>query len=383
MNNKNILKYICIGAISTTAFNYAFAEEAQNVTATPSIEWTGYLDFYYQASPEGHYISASGPRVLEGRAFDRHVNQMTLNMAEVSMKKAAGKVTFKADLAAGEMVDQLSGGSSQVTPNPAANESTRNVTQATLTYAASDRLSVTAGKFYTHLGLEVTKAKDNWQYSRSYTFNYGIPFWHEGVSVNYAIVPKQLAATVYFLNAWDGRISQKQNESSTVGLNLNYTGVDDLTVNYNYLGGAETADKGLREVHELNATYKINETFSVAMDYVAGSQKEIATLGDVKWSGAGLYLKAKVNDLYTVSPRYEVFDDSDNGFAISGGLAAAGVKQKITSWTLANNFNLNDGLEARLELRADKSDTDSFFKEKGGSATDSQQSYTAALLYSF
>ena len=374
MNNKNILKYICIGAISATAFKAA---------ANPVGEWAGYLDFYYQASPEGHFVSTPGPRVLEGRAFDRHVNQMTLNMAEVSLKKTAGKVSFKVDLAAGEMVDQLSGGSSQVTPNIAANESTRNITQATLTYAANDRLSITAGKFYTHLGLEVTKAKDNWQYSRSLTFNYGIPFWHEGVSVNYAFLPKQFAATLYFLNAWDGRISQEQNESSSVGLNLNYTGIEDLAVNYNYLGGAETADKGLREVHELNATYKINETFSVAMDYVAGSQKEVASLGDAKWNGAGLYLKAKVNDLYTISPRYEVFDDSDNGFAISGGLAAAGVKQKITSWTLANNFNLNDGLEARLELRADKSDSDLFFKEKDGSATGSQQSYTAALLYSF
>lgn len=382
MKNKNILRYICATALSTAAFSSATAQE--NAATVPTIEWTGYLDFYYQASPEGHYVSAKGPRVVEGRVFDRHVNQMTLNMAEVSMKKTAGKVTFKADLAAGEMVDQLSGGSAQVATNPAANESTRNITQATITYAANNRLSFTAGKFYTPLGFEVTKAKDNWQYSRSLTFNYGIPFWHEGVSVNYAIVPKKLSTTVYILNAWDGRVSQEQNESSTVGLNLNYTGVEDLTVNYNYLGGAETAVKGLREVHELNATYKINETYSVAVDYIAGSQKEVAALnGAAKWTGTALYVKAKVNDLYTISPRFEIFDDSDSGFAVTGSLGAAGTKQKITSVTLANNFNLNDGLEARLELRADKSDSDSFFKEKDGSVTDTQQSYTAALLYSF
>jgi hypothetical protein len=138
--------------------------------ATSGIEWTGYLDFYYQTSPQAHSSAATfGPSIVEGRFFDRHTNQMTLNMAEIGFKKKAGKVSFRADLAFGEMVDQLSGGGSQsVTAtnptNTAANEPTRSVTQATLTYTANDRLSFTAGKFYSHMGLEVTKAKDNWQY---------------------------------------------------------------------------------------------------------------------------------------------------------------------------------------------------------------------------
>ncbi|MBK9322022.1 MAG: porin [Bdellovibrionaceae bacterium] len=391
------LKKALVGLLAIGAVNSASAEESkeQATNSALGIEWNGYFDFYYQSSPQGHAAipaTSAGPAVVEGRYFDRHSNQMTLNMAELSLKKKTGKVSFRADLALGEMVDQLSGGGSQSVTgtgagqnptNTAANESTRNLTQATITYAATEKLSVTAGKFYTHMGLEVTKAKDNWQYSRSYTFNYGIPFWHEGISGTYTVIPDKFAGTIYLLNAWDGRLSQEQNKSTTVGANLNFTGVEGLVANYNYIGGAEATDQSRREAHEINLTYTVNPTIILATDYVLGTQKNIPTTGDAKWSGLAVYLKAALSSFYSISPRYEVFDDSDKGFAIAGGFSASGTKQKITSWTLANNFNLGDGLEARLELRSDKSDSNLFFKDKDGANSDHQESYTAAFLYSF
>lgn len=365
----------------------AFAEEKIN----SEFKWQGYLDFYYQSSPQAHRVTSTttnGPEVIEGRYFDRHINQMTLNMAELSFQKSTGRTSFRIDLAAGEMVDQLSGGSSQAVTatnptNPAANEPTRNITQAIISYKLKDDLTLSAGKFYTHLGLEVTKAKDNWQYSRSYTYNYGIPFWHEGLSLNYQVVPEKFSTTFYVLNAWDGRISQEQNKSTTLGANLSYTGIKDLTLNYNFIGGAETSSDGQRQVHELNSTYNISERFAVAFDGIFGEQQKVPTLGNAKWSAFAVYLKAKINNIYTISPRYEIFDDSDQGFAISGGLSAAGVKQKISSITLSNNFNLSDGFETRFELRSDKSDSNTYFLNKDHSATDHQEAYTLALLYSF
>jgi len=394
MKNRNdFLSKVVIGIVTTFAFCHVRAEENKVVPSNSGVELNGYFDFYHQGSPQGHnFGNPTGPEVVDGRYFDRHVNQMTLNMAEISLKKKSGKVSFRADFSVGEMVDQLSGGGSQSVTgsgsgqnptNTAANEPTRNLTQATVAYSASDRLIIMAGKFYTHMGFEVTKAKDNWQYSRSYTFNYGIPFWHEGISGAYAVVPDKFSTTIYLLNAWDGRISQEQNQSTTVGLNLNYTGVQDLIANYNYLGGGESADKSRREVHEVNLSYTVSPTLSLAADYVAGMQKDIPTTGEAKWSGLAFYLKFAVNGIYTISPRYEIFDDSDSGFAIAGGLSSPGTKQKISSWTLSNNFNLGDGLEARIEMRSDKSDSNLFFKDKAGGSTDQQNSYAAAFLYTF
>lgn len=397
MRKKSLASKLLVSFFISISCHSVLAEEAK--PADSSVEWTAYFDFYSLSSPQAHAAvpaTPGGPRVIEGRYFDKQVNQMTLNMAEISFKKRSGKVSFRADLAAGEMVDQLSsGGSQSVTgtgagqnpTNLAANEPTRNLTQATLSYALSDRFSITAGKFYSHMGLEVTKAKDNWQYSRSYTYNYGIPFWHQGISATYAVVPGAFATTVYALNAWDGRISQEQNKSTSLGANLNFTGIENLVANYNYLGGAETTAKSRREAHEVNLTYTLTPSLAFATDYVLGTQKDIPGLGDatsnVKWNGLAVYLKANWGGFYTFSPRYEIFDDSDSGFAIAGGLTAAATKQKITSWTLANNFDLGDGFEARLELRSDKSDSDLFFKDPEGAAIDHQESYTIALLYAF
>lgn len=277
------------------------------------------------------------------------------------------------------------GGSTSVTAtnptNPAANEPTRNITQAILSYQATERLSFSFGKFYTNIGFEGTRAKDNYQYSRSYLFNYG-PFWHQGASATYAIVPGKLNGTLFVLNGWDGRSSQQNNSEVTLAANLNYVASPSLTVNYNYIGGDETAGFGRRELHEVNALYQFSENYALAMDAQTASQQSVNSQ-TMRWSGIAVYFKGKLNSFYTISPRVEYFDDAD-GFAVVSGMSGAGlVPQRITAYTLTNSFDLGDGLEARLEVRHDHSSSDQFLKDSNGGLTDKQTSYTLALLYAF
>src|SRR5205085_1561127 len=97
----------------------------------------------------------------------------------------------------------------------------RNITQAYLSYSplSLPALTVTAGKFYAFIGLEGFKAKDNWQYSRSFSYNFN-PYWHQGISAKYAFVPDKVSATIFYINASDGRLSQETNRSPSVGLNF-------------------------------------------------------------------------------------------------------------------------------------------------------------------
>lgn len=367
------------------SLNVAAAESAPS-----PFEFSGYLDVYYQNSPEAHdpTAPATGPAYLEGRVFDAHSNQVTLNMVELSAKRKVGDVAFRVDLAFGHMVDALAGSGTLSNGQPAAanaQEPTRNITQAFVAYspASVPNLTITAGKFYTHMGYEVTRAKDNWQYSRSLTFNYAIPFWHEGLSANYAFVPGKFGATIYLLNAWDGRVSTEANKSATLGANLNATPIDGLTANYNYIGGVETV-RDRREAHELNVAYAVSPQVSVAADYVMGSHEKAVNTNtdDAKWSGLAFYVKYSPMSWYTLSPRYEIFNDAD-GYLLGTHSNTPATKHKITSITIANNFTLHDGLEARLEYRSDKSNADGYFKNSSGSNSDKQDSYTAALLYSF
>ena len=350
--------------------------------ALSGVELNGYLDMYWQWSPQAHAATA-GPRVSEGRMFDRLNEQMTLNMVEISAKKKSGKVAYRIDADFGEMVDVLANNSATSAamgvnnPNPAANEPTRNIAQATITYSASDRLAIAIGKFYTFLGFEVVKAKDNWNYSRSLAFNYAIPLWHEGANVTYTLIPTKLTGALYLMNSWDGRVSAENNKSPTYGVNLVYTGVSDLTLTYNYINDPEAgATNGQRDAHELSAVYVLNPKFSFAFDGFIGAQKKVSGANNAKWTGAALYAKASICNGYSLSPRYESYDDSDGGFS-------TGIRQKLTGLTLTNAFDLGDGLEARVEYRTDKSDSSTYFKSSDAVGTDHQDTWSVSALYSF
>lgn len=375
MNKINLL--ILLGSIVTAGFSAS----AQETKSNP-MEFNGYFDLYYQNSPQAHNaVGANPPRTVEGRAFDRLNDQFVVNMVELSAKKKAGKATFRVDAAFGEMVDVLSNNGPQAgvmgtAANPASEDPTRNITQATVAYAPTESLTITAGKFYTHMGYEVTKAKDNLQYSRSYSFNYAIPLTHQGIGLTYAVMPSKLNISGYLLNGWDHRASQRTNKAPTVGAALNYTPMDGLAANYTFISAPEAGvGNGTREAHDVNLSYTVMPMLTIAADYVMGTQKKVAGGADAKWTGTVLYIKAPLTSWYTLSPRYEIYDDADN--------FTTGTKQKITSLTVANNFDLGDGLEARLEYRTDKSDVSTYFKDKDGAATDKQDSYTFALLYNF
>jgi hypothetical protein len=367
---------------------FALAEDK----APPPFEFNGYVDFYYQNSTQAHrpLSPATGPSYLEGRVFDNLNDEMVLNMAEISVKRKVGEVSFRMDLAFGQMVDALAGSGTLANGQPASansQEPSRNITQAIVTYTPVKipNLTVTAGKFYALIGYETTKAKDNWQYSRSLSFNYAIPYWHEGLSLQYGFVPDKFSAMVQVVNAWDGRISSESNKSPTFCFNLNTTPVADLAVNYNFMSGTESSDAyATRQLHELNAAYTISSKVSVAADYVMGSQKHAisADNSSAKWNTVAFYVKYNPVSWYTLSPRYEIFDDTDKGYALSGFNSAGGTKQKIKSFTVANNFMIADGLEGRLEYRTDKSNSSGFYKDRAGQNTDHQDSYTAAVLYS-
>lgn len=355
------------------------------------LEMTGNLDFYYQVSPQAHRASVgnlSGPPVLEGRFFDRNSNEYTLNLAEVVIKKKSDKVSFRIDLAAGELVDQMSGGGSQSVTNTnptnrAANEPTRNVPQAILSYDATDRLGFTVGKFYTHIGFEAVHTKENWNYSGGYLFAYG-PLWHEGLQINYKLIPDRLTGTLFVVNGWDGRISEERNRGSSVGFNLNYVEENKYVLNWNYLGGSESGGSGRRDLHELNAKVFLNEKWTLGLDLQQVTQHKVPGESTVSWYGAAAYAKALLTSSYSISTRYEYFDDSDAGFAIGGALLGpSAIRQRISAWTLTQSWDLGGGLETRFELRRDDSNRNTFFLKDDRTPTRSQESATVAILYSF
>jgi len=368
--------------------NMAFAQQP---ASDQSLKINGYFDSYYQYSPQAHGpATGTGAPYIEGRVFDNLHNQVVMNMVELSVTKKTEEIFFRVDLAFGQQVDAMvtngSIGSTTGQPVGADAEPTRNITQAYLSFTPKEmpRLNVTAGKFFAFIGLESFKAKDNWQYSRSFSYNFN-PYWHQGMSVRYAIIPDRFSAALFFINASDGRLSQEANRSPSTGVNLGFSPSEGWTANYNYLGGAETATpNSRREVHEVNTTYQITPQLAVALDYAHGTQKNVLATGeDGSWWVADAYLKYQPVSWYYISPRYEYLDDSDQGVGLSSFSSAGGVKQKIQGLTVTNAFQMSNGLELRLEYRNDRSDKDTYFKSAKGGTAKTQESFTAAALYGF
>lgn len=359
-------------ALIIIGFCSPVAAHADSPSAQPLSGWElgAYFDVYNQSSAEAHAGTPAWPHVVSGRLFDSKTNVTTVNMAELSARKTSGKTLFRIDAAFGDMVDGLS----------AATEPTRNITQAFVTYKPIESLALTFGKMYTPIGFEVVKAGENWQYSRSYTFNFAIPLWHQGMSAAYTVIPSKFTGTIYAVNNVGGPISTSTGSNPALGVALNGTPAEQITANYVFMTTSEpAAGEGMRELHDVNVTYNFSQDFAAAADYTSGTQRKPSGISkdSTSWSGLSVYGKARFG-FYTLSPRYEIFDDSDSGYAIN---AATKVEQKLTSLTLTNKFDLDPGLEVRFEYRTDKSDKSTYFRKADGSASDGQDSFTVALLY--
>ena len=144
----------------------------------------------------------------------------------------------------------------------------------------------------THIGLELTKPKDNWNYTRSTIFTFGLPLWHAGAHLGYSVIPNIFAVNTYLYNGWNTMVDN--NFSPTYGLQLKWSPNDKFTWIYNYIGGPEQAsdNKNWKQVHETNLTYNLTPTVSLASDFIYGNEKAVTTTGvDADWYGAqvGLY----------------------------------------------------------------------------------------------
>ncbi|MBX9766072.1 MAG: porin [Bdellovibrionales bacterium] len=245
---------------------------------------------------------------------------------------------------------------------------------------------------YTHMGFEFTKSKDNWNYSRSMMFNYGGPFFHTGMGVGYAILPEKLNSTFYILNGWDGRVSGEQNQSSTLGWNVNWTPSSNFVMNYNLISGSETSDnEAIRQVHEVNASYSVTSSVTVAFDYLTGIQKRSVVTPavlDTKWSGMAAYLRYKAHPSFSGTLRYEIFDDT-NGATLPGGggfyTHDSTKSQKVSAITATVGTQLAEGLDLRLEYRSDSTDKvdTGIFRDRNGSNTSKQDTVSVSVLATF
>src|SRR3989304_1277201 len=156
-------------------------------------------------------------------AEEKKVDSMTVE----DIKKALGLSIY------------LQGGYAYNFENPDSQEN--DLTEAYIDYLAplGRGLKFRFGKFATYHGAEVIEAKDNPNYSRSFLFNYAIPFTHTGLMISYP-VSDALTGNVHIVNGWDNTDDNKKGK--TFGLSLGYIPMEQFSMNFNLMYGPEKDD---------------------------------------------------------------------------------------------------------------------------------------------
>jgi hypothetical protein len=387
---------VSLAPISTSTEGSA-KSEAASAPAAASVPTTkastsisGYLDMYYSynlnkpsvASTTAAGTGTSLPSPTNAlRAYDLFHDQISLGLAEITVKHTNGGATILMDFDFGSSADANAFGAETSTTNLVS----KNIGQALLTYAFSDLpgLVIGAGKMYTHIGLETAKAKDNWNYSRSLIYTQTLPVWHTGASVGFETMQKTIFANAYIYNS--SNIYNESNKDKSYGAQIKWAPSSSTSVVYNFLVGPSNKKAGShsRQLHNVNFTWGMSTALQFNGDFLLGSEDTVTISTNspklVNYTGASLGAKFAVTPSYFISGRADYLADTDSAIYPTEFSTS---NQVITSYTLTNNIALNENFNSIFEVRLDQSSRETKFVTKDGTSS-SQTTVLVSGLYAF
>ena len=308
------------------------------------------------------------------RIFDQKANSFLLDLAQIQFAREAplGGVGYKLKLSFGETAKYIHS-TGLGDPGDAF-----DLTEAYVNYVAPlvSGLKVQFGKFATYHGAEVIEARDNFNYSRSFLFNYGIPFTHTGFLVGYTF-SKALTTNLYLVNGWD--TFNDNNKGKTFGTSFVVTPIEPLSMNFNFMYGPEQSDNSshYRFLADWVGTFKAtkNLTFTINADY-ANEEKDPLNGGkNSRWYGIAGYAKYDFTDWLSASIRAEYFGDT-NG-------VRTGIAQSLKGITFTPEFRILKNLLVRPEYRHDWSNKDAFDSKNTTFSKKSQDTIALSVMYSW
>ena len=350
------------------------------------LTFSGYIDSYYVLNfnnpTDRSNLGASGT----ARAFDQKSGQFSLGLVQTKLGYAYKNTDVVVDLTFGPNADL--GQYGNVIGPLGRGTTALAIKQAYFNWKPTDKLTLTAGQFGTHIGYEVIDAPLNYHYSLSNLFNNG-PFYHIGVKAQYAFSDKfslmgGLVNNVDNLNDNNGKsgLIAQAFVSPVAGWNVYVNGITSNEASPDASGKTPDAYYALLD---LTTTYQITDKFLLGLNAATGAQK-----GDYQggggpstkktWGGFAIYPKYDFSSTFSLGARFESFD---NKSGVRGLRLADGTGVKVTSFTVTPTFTVADGhLLLKPELRIDSYDKN-FFVDGDGKDQKSQTTLTWAMIYKF
>jgi hypothetical protein len=310
----------------------------------------------------------------EQRVFDQKANSFLIDLAQIQFAKDApvGGLGYKLKVSFGETAKFIHskglGGPNDVV----------DLTESYINYVApfGSGIKLQFGKFVTYHGAEVIEAKDDFNYSRSFLFNYAIPFTHTGFMAGYTF-SKAFSANVYVVNGWD--VTNDNNKGKTFGTSFVVTPIEPFTMNFGFLYGPEQPNNSsnYRFLFDWVGTFKAtkNLTFMVNTDYAHEDKDPLNGGRNSKWYGVAGYVKYDFTDWFSTSIRAEYFDDKDG--------VRTGIAQKLKEITITPEFRIVKNLLLRPEYRHDWSNKEGFDSHHITLDKKSQDTLALGVMYTW
>jgi hypothetical protein len=351
-------KLMTLTAIAAAPFSFVFSQDS---TKKATLNVSGSLDAYYRYN----FANAkdSGGFKNNYTSFTNSQNSFELGMATLRLDGSIGKVGATVDIGFGTRAAEFSyneGGSLAA------------VKQAFVTFAPSDKVKFTMGKWATHVGYEVLDAYLNRNYSMDYLFSYG-PFSHTGLKMDVTLGTVGFMVGVANPTDYTSASFAKKNAIAQIS----YTAKSTKFKGYlNYVGGKDLGDNTVNQV-DIVLLATITDKFNIGAN---GSLKNVKPSGGGdanSWKGAALYLNVDPTALFGLTLRGEYFDDKK---------AVAGFATSIFDATLSANFRI-DNLTIIPEFRLDSAKDPIFYKKDdaatGIATSKSTGSFILAANYHF
>ncbi len=335
---KKVIATLAVVLTST----FAFAQD------TP-LEISGSADAYWK------YDFAKTANIPTSFATDQ--NSLSLGMIDIALKKKTGKTSFVGEVSFGPR------GAGQSIPD--VNGQSFHIQNLYATYAASEKLSLTAGYMGTFIGYEVISPLANFHYSTSYLFTNG-PFQNAGIKANYAVSSKVGLMVGLFNDQWNTYQATPEFGLNAFGAQLSLTPAEGLTAYINLLTGSESGT-----IVDLTAAYQMSPKFKLGLNAADFSGTESGK----GYTGIALYPSVSISDSFGLGLRAESFKakKSSDYSGVGNG--------SVTALTLSANLK-SGSLTLIPEIRLDSASQQKFF-QSNGAVTKSASQFAVAMVYGF
>ncbi len=319
--------------------NAGFAQDAP-------LEISGSADVYYK------YDFAKKENIKTSFATDQ--NSVSLGMLDIMLKKTTGKASFVGEVSFGPrgQYQSLLNGDGE-------DGNSFHIQNLYATYAATEKLSFTAGFMGTFIGYEVISPVANFHYSTSYLFTSG-PFQNAGVKANYTISDKVGVMVGAFNDTWNMYKADPIKGLNAIGAQLSLTPTEGVSVYLNFMDGSVSGT-----IVDLTASFQLTNKFKLGLNAA-----DFTNDTKVGYTGLALYPAVDVSDKFSLGLRGEYFkykegsgDDSVTALTFSANLKAGGL-------TIIPEFRLDSG-------------SNEIFEKTNGDPTKSASQFTLAMVYGF